>query len=90
MRTFVGENIYERKLYHTPMLVQGLIINYEEVPGGFTPCFNDNCPRAAECLHHIVGQTVPDEPLTGRCVYPASCRGRKCPFFHEARIVREA
>ena len=62
------------------------------MPKTFRLCVKADCPRAAECLHHVALSLVsPDEPTIPviNLAYLAATEG-DCPAFHSATPVRYA
>ena len=62
------------------------------MPKTFRLCVKVDCPRAAECLHHVALSLVsPDEPTIPviNPAYLAATEG-DCPAFHSATPVRYA
>ena len=62
------------------------------MPKTFRLCVKTDCPRAAECLHHVALSLVsPDEPTIPviNPAYLAATEG-DCPLFHSATPVRYA
>ena len=62
------------------------------MPKTFRLCVKADCPRAAECLHHVALSLVsPDEPTIPviNPAYLAATEG-DCPAFHSATPVRYA
>lgn len=71
--------------------IGGIDLNLNDVPKGFYYCFNDGCPRAAECLRHIIGQLLPPDQTEGLSVFPQSYQAHDtCRHYRSAEPVRLA
>lgn len=57
---------------------------YDDFPGSFAHCFNEQCRRGDSCLRRQLALRVPKERggvYTINPVYLQSLAGKECPFF---------
>ena len=59
-------------------------LTYGNVPKEWALCFNDQCPRAGECLRHIVYKLAPETECCHSCVLPQAWRNGTCSEFTQA------
>lgn len=65
--------------------------DYTRVPHAFAHCFNEHCPRAAECLRRLAAQHIPAELPNVTAVNPHSIRSEsECPHFLPLQKIRIA
>ena len=69
---------------------QNVVFNYADAPKSWRNCFNDTCPKAEECMHHLTGKNIPDNLTCGDTVYPNACKDGKCRYFKQIRVMRGA
>lgn len=66
--------------------------DYQAVPFNYIHCFNRSCPRAENCLHHLVAQhapkTVPCIVSINPAAYPEDTED--CPHFRSSEKIRLA
>lgn len=65
-------------------------MRHEEVPKTFEVCFNEQCPRHADCVHYAAGQVRSTQQETGPCIYPTALRDGQCRHFRRTRLMRVA
>ena len=65
--------------------------NYKEVPGNYTHCLNEQCPRSTECLRFKVAQHVNAKTASFLVVNPKYIANQKeCALFHPDQVIRHA
>lgn len=66
--------------------------NYNTVPYQFAHCLNDQCPRAGECLRHLIVRHIPAECETVNIVAPmyATANSESCSYFRQDKSVKFA
>lgn len=65
--------------------------DYARIPHSFAHCFNNDCPRASECLRQLVAQYIPADVLTVTAVNPHSIDAEaSCPHFLPQKKIRIA
>ena len=50
--------------------------DYTRVPRTFVHCFNNSCPRSAECLRHLAAENIPAEVRYVNIVNPRNIRDK--------------
>lgn len=61
------------------------------IPSTFQLCFNDSCPRSAECLRHRAGTTLTADRQWGPAVYPTALQADgACRWFKQVRVMHGA
>lgn len=61
------------------------------VPRTFVHCFNNSCPRSAECLRHLAAENIPAEVRYVNIVNPRNIPAEgECPHFMPIIKVRIA
>ena len=65
--------------------------DYTRVPRTFVHCFNNSCPRSAECLRHLAAENIPAEVRYVNIVNPRNIPAEgECPHFMPIIKVRIA
>lgn len=65
--------------------------DYTRVPRTFVHCFNNGCPRSAECLRHLAAENIPAEVRYVNIVNPRNIPAEgECPHFMPIIKVRIA
>ncbi len=64
----------------------------EKATKGYTVCFAAQCPLKEHCLHHLVGQQMPDTQSSYHCVNPhyQGVGSAQCPLFRNSEKVQFA
>jgi hypothetical protein len=74
--------------------MENISFNFSDIPFQWTLCFNDACPRKAECLRHRAAQVAADEQADevheAMCVTPLAWRDGNCSRFFAIRTERVA
>ncbi len=65
-------------------------LRFDDAPWGYPLCFRAECPKAAECMHYLMGTKVPPERTTGQAVYPSAWKDGECKRFAQIRKVTMA
>lgn len=68
------------------------IIDFDQVPFDYSLCLDNQCPKAASCLHQLVLQSVPANKDYWNVISPkrlATIKGN-CPFFRSSQKARYA
>lgn len=68
------------------------IIDFNQAPFDYALCLNNQCPKAASCLHQLVLQSVPANKDYWNVISPkrlATIKGY-CPFFRSSQKARYA
>ena len=65
-------------------------LTYKDAPYGFALCFNEECAKRGECMHHLMAQLAPTDRLTGPAVYPRAWQDGTCRVFCEKKLVKKA
>lgn len=68
------------------------ILNYQSVPFNYVHCFHRECPRAKECLRHLVALNAPQSVTYIHTLNPAAYPKNpdRCPHFKPSAKVRLA
>ncbi|WP_321333413.1 DUF6078 family protein [uncultured Bacteroides sp.] len=66
--------------------------DYNSVPYGYAHCFNNQCPKANSCMHHLAAlHVMPNSPyitiVNPTCI-PADAT--TCPYFHLSQKIHVA
>ena len=65
-------------------------LNYENIPCGYSVCFNGDCALRETCLHHLAGRLQPENRYSGHAVYPSAWKSGNCRSYREKRLVKKA
>lgn len=66
--------------------------DYQAVPYEYAHCFNSECVRSSECLHHLVAENCTSRYPTLRIINPnlIPADTATCPYFKSTRKLRVA
>ncbi|MDL2213602.1 DUF6078 family protein [Bacteroides sp. OttesenSCG-928-D19] len=66
--------------------------DYQSVPRHYAHCFNDQCIRGTQCMHHLVAQKCTPQHKTLTIINPKCIPAdtADCPFFKSNQKVRTA
>ena len=64
--------------------------NFKDVPQGYQLCFNEQCPKHADCIRFLAGQHLPTTEMSGPAVYPNALTNGICPYFKQIRVIHGA
>ncbi|MBQ6189176.1 MAG: hypothetical protein IJK45_03270 [Bacteroidaceae bacterium] len=67
-----------------------ITLKADDVPKKYAVCYNHECPRAGECLHHLCYTVLPKGEDVRLCVLPQAWQGNECRQFAKAQPVRLA
>lgn len=59
------------------------------IPKDYIFCFQDDCPKAEECIRNFAGQHIDNRPLS-TVVLPSARKDGQCKWFKKARTIRAA
>ncbi len=69
--------------------MKNFIFRYQDIPKGWTLCFNDNCTRKDECLRRqaamLAADVAPEQNMRALCVTPTAYRDGECRLFAAVR-----
>ena len=65
-------------------------LTYNDVPMGYSLCFNNECANKACCMHYQARLLMPKERYYGQAIYPTAWQDGACKAFREKRLVRKA
>ena len=58
-----------------------------EIPANYLYCFNEECPKAKECMRHFATQYVDAAQTKGYAVFPTVLRNRECDYFKQKQSI---
>ena len=65
-------------------------LKYENIPWGYSVCFNGDCALCETCLHYLAGRLQPENRCSGNAIYPMAWKSGTCKSYREKRLVKKA
>lgn len=65
-------------------------LKYENIPWGYSVCFNGDCSLRETCLHYLAGRLLPENRCSGNAIYPMAWKSGTCKSYREKRLVKKA
>lgn len=68
--------------------INGIPLNFNEIPLSWRFCFCDGCPKHQDCLRYQSGLHV--KVTQGFAIFPPAYQQGDCPHFKRIRVIRAA
>ena len=65
-------------------------LKFENIPYGYSVCFNGDCALRETCMHYLAGQLQPANRYSGNAVYPTAWKSGTCQSYREKKLVKKA
>jgi hypothetical protein len=65
-------------------------LKYENIPYGYSVCFNGDCALRETCMHYLAGQLQPANRYSGHAIYPMAWKSGTCQSYREKKLVKKA
>jgi len=65
-------------------------LTYNDVPGRYPLCFNEECAKKTCCMHYQARLLLPEGQYHGPAIYPMAWQDGECKYFREKRRVQKA
>ena len=65
-------------------------LKFENIPYGYSVCFNGDCALRETCMHYLAGQLQPANRYSGHAIYPTAWKSGTCQSYREKKLVKKA
>ena len=65
-------------------------LKFENIPYGYSVCFNGDCALRETCMHYLAGQLQPANRYSGHAIYPMAWKSGTCQSYREKKLVKKA
>ena len=62
-------------------------LKFENIPYGYSVCFNGDCALRETCMHYLAGQLQPANRYSGHAIYPMAWKSGTCQSYREKKLA---